>query len=74
MVSAARSAENERGEADAVDRDAVANVETGSERGRSDGDAGRSCGWRDGEKRSSRFDKSSEHGFSLTDLMFWGRS
>lgn len=65
IVSAARSAEKrgegvgfdaEGGEADAVDRDAVAGVETRGERGCGDGDAGCAFGWGDGEKSAGGFD------------------
>jgi len=56
----------EGGEADAVDRDAVAGVEACGERGGCNGDAGRACGGRDGEKRSGGLDQSSKHGLSLS--------
>jgi hypothetical protein len=58
----------EGGEADAVDRDAVAGVEAGGERGGGDGDAGGSCGGGDGEQGAGGFDQAGEHGFSLSDF------
>jgi len=55
----------ESGEADAVDCDAVAGVETRGERGGGDGDAGRAFGGGDGEKCPSGFDKTGEHKYRV---------
>ena len=51
----------ERGEADAVDGDAVARVELGGERGRGDGDAGVAFAAGEGEQGAGGLDQSGEH-------------
>ncbi len=55
----------ECGEADAVDGDAVAGVETRGESGRGDGDAGCAFGGGDGEEGAGGFDEASEHKYRV---------
>src|ERR1700678_1671034 len=57
----------EGGEADAVDRDAVAGVQTRGECGRGDGDPGCACGGSDGEKGAGGFNEAGEHSPTLSD-------
>ena len=58
----------ERGEADAVDGDAVACAQFGGERGCGDGDAGVAVGAGEGEQRPRGLNQSGEHDYKGTGL------